>query len=894
MRKSFGASNTGKWRSGVALSGLALSIVASGAAYAQEAEEGDVDDQEIVVIGTLIRGTEVVGSQTISVDDEQITEQGAVSTNEVLQLVPQITNTFNGRFEVDPRGITGAGVSIQRPNLRNLPGINSASGGTTLVLVDGMRITPVGVNQSAVDVDIIPSAVLAGMDLITDGGSSLYGADAVAGVLNFRTKRRFEGVKVDANYGFGTTLSHFDQWDASITAGTSWSTGNAYISVGHLRRDGVLNGETDWATGEIYDANGNPRFTGTQCIEPVGSEIRYFFFGRGWTNNPAAPGAGTFPIGEACDQTLAGTYLPKLKRSNVFASLSQEVADNIDLRVTAYWTKRDMTLFSYPRGYTTPAEVPVFPANPRIGQIHTTLGGIGFSFGAHPDYVNTPTRLGFETWGVTPELKIDLGGGWQVNNTLHTGRSTNFQSFPGVNQALAQDYIDAGALDPLNVAAADAAVIRDITDFETAQDTNHELVVFRSVADGPLFALDGGDAKLAVGVEYQGSSAETRQATDRTGVLETKDYNRAERNSKSVFGELSLPLSNWLNVTGSLRHDDYSDFGSTTNPNIGVSLKPVRWLELYGHWNTTFNAPNPIDSAALPVGRFICGIYSPTAGPTDPFNEWNKTGTCAFLAEGPSSGLKPQTAETWAIGFKANPGNFRFGAQFYSIDFKDVLGAVNAGNADTYVTNPELYHYNPTDAFFADFLALLGNGTELSSQIAASDIALLVDRRTSNIEAAKVEGIDFHLYYNTPTSFGDLSFGIDGTKTTKSERISAGATSDQLGLGGPELSARIFAGLDAGSFSTKVTVNYSGKFHDSNPDFLGNTVIVDPFVTTNLFLGYEFDEESGALAGTSLRLIVDNLFEEKPQVIRRGTPNQISYANWTLGRVIKLGISKEF
>ena len=113
MKSSIGISATsnlrGRLRAGIALSGMAISLAVPGAAYAQDAAEDY--EGEIVVVGTLIRGTEVIGSQTIAVDDADITEQGAVSTNEVLQLVPQITNTFNGRFEVDPRGTASAGVS---------------------------------------------------------------------------------------------------------------------------------------------------------------------------------------------------------------------------------------------------------------------------------------------------------------------------------------------------------------------------------------------------------------------------------------------------------------------------------------------------------------------------------------------------------------------------------------------------------------------------------------------------------------------------------------------------------------------------------------------------------------------------------------------------------------
>lgn len=230
--------------------GLAFASVSllslSAPAFAQDAEDNSDEAKDgIVVVGTLIRGTEVTGSQTLSVDAADIAQKGAVSTGELLSLVPQISNAFNGRFEVDPRGV-GTGLSINRPNLRNLPGANSASGGTALVLVDGFRMAPLGVNQSALDVDVLPAAVIAGMDIVTDGGSSLYGADAVSGVINFRTMRKFDGLKVDFNYGKGDTIKGYSYWDGALTAGKSWATGNAWISAAYSKRESVLNNETTW------------------------------------------------------------------------------------------------------------------------------------------------------------------------------------------------------------------------------------------------------------------------------------------------------------------------------------------------------------------------------------------------------------------------------------------------------------------------------------------------------------------------------------------------------------------------------------------------------------------------------------------------------------------------
>ena len=897
-----------------AATALCATLSAFTSAHAQtkpdEAGPSDSEGKEIIVTGTLIRGTAAVGSQTISVDTKTITDKGATSTNELLGLIPQIANTFNGRFEGDPRGVS-AGISITKPNLRNLPSANTSSSATTLVLLNGFRLTPVGVNQAAIDVDIIPAAVLEGVDAVTDGGSSLYGADAVAGVLNFRTLRKFDGVKIDGNFGFGTTIKGFHQWDAAITAGKSWSSGNAYISVGHSDRDGILNGQTKFASGRVFNAAGVGSFSFTQCPNPVGTQTRFFRFGPGptqFTSNPAAPGAGTFPVGTACDQTALQTFSPQQERTNVFASLTQDVADNIDLRVTAYFTKRDTEVAIFPRGFTaagspltTGALVGAAFPNAAVGSLTIIPGGTGFSFGTNAAYVNPPIRVGFETWGVTPELTIKLGGNWQVRNTAHFGRSTNFQSFPGVDTVKAQAAINAGQLNPLNAAAASAAVITDITNFENAQDTKQQLFDFRSIVDGSIFALPGGDAKLAVGVEYQSNRADSRLTAGTVGSLNALPFSKAKRNSKSVFAELSLPITSFADVSGSLRYDDYSDFGSTTNPNIGLTLKPTSWLKFFGHWNTSFNAPTALDGLAIATGRFVCGIYvvgstNPAQRPTDPLGrDTSRQGTCAFVLQGSRPNLEPQTATSWAVGFEAKPApGLRFGGEFYSIDFKNSLGSLNPSNLSTYVTNPDLYTYNVTPTGYASVLATLTNGAALGRQQVASDIGLIVDTRTTNLNAAKVAGIDFHLFYDTDASFARVAFGVTGTLATKAFLTNGGVSSNELGRANPEFSATTFLGLSRGPLSAKVTLNYSGEFKDLANNNLGQVETVKAFVVTNLNLGYNFGDSGGPLKGTSLRVIVDNIFDVSPQTIQRSNTNNLSYNNFTFGRVIKLGISKKF
>jgi iron complex outermembrane recepter protein len=117
--------------------------------------------------------------------------------------------------------------------------------------------------------------------------------------------------------------------------------------VGHSERDLILNGETPWATGQVFNVSGVPSFSTTQRPNAVGTETRFFRFGPGanqFTNNPLAPGAGTFPVGTPCDGIATSTYLPKRTRTNVYGAISQEFGENIDLRVTGYWSKRDTTI----------------------------------------------------------------------------------------------------------------------------------------------------------------------------------------------------------------------------------------------------------------------------------------------------------------------------------------------------------------------------------------------------------------------------------------------------------------------------------------------------------------------------------------------------------------------
>lgn len=903
-------------KAALGVSGLALSLAMLAmpvVAHAQDADSDNADaanKDDIVVTGTLIRGAQVTGSQTVTVDSKSIEQLAPASTQQLLASIPQF-GSFNQIPVSDPR--SNALISFGRVNLRNVPGFNKGSGSVTLTLVDGHRVAGVGVFEASVDPDSIPTAIVERLDVVTDGGSSLYGADAIAGVANFVTRKKFDGIKLDGNFGFGTTLTSYKTYDGTITAGKSWTDGGAYISFGYNGNTNVTNGDTSWARSGLWSGNTFlPQ--GTQCLSPVGVQKRFVYLNipgvfTGWTDNAGA-GGGTVASGTKCDDFLAQSYFPKARRYNVFASVYQQVSDNIEFRMTGYYTNKKITFSAYPIGMTTRAQPdPVgAPGTPGAPASSPALvdGGTAFSFGANPAYQQRLSYNAYSTFNVSPEFTITLGK-WQVHALANYGESTNHFRNPGVNLALAQADINAGVFSAATVGSLNSGELNKILNWEDGTDTKHQTFDARVYADGPLFELPGGDAKLAVGVEYQHNKASNRFSTGTVGSVDALNYRSASMNAESVFGELSLPVFSMLDLSASLRYDHYSNFGSTTNPTLAAKFKPFEWLSIYGHWGKSFNAPTALDLLAVTTAQYIGGggLQCTVASPCVNFGGPSATAGGVVLLTGSSNNLKPQTSTQWTVGFDAKPtSRFNFGVEYYNIKLRDLLGSINPANPQVFtVSNPNSYAFGngnttiPTTHPLYQAIVGAANGASVIAAINANGKGLgeIVDFRTSNVNDIFLDGLDFHMNLQVPTdNAGDFTFAFNGNKamhsyTTKGPFVDNIA--DGLVGSGPTFNASAAVGWSLKNWSARVTVNYSGGYNSQ--DYSGAAVKVRAFTVANLFLGYKLGGD-GPLAGSSLRLIVDNVFNRTPQIVPENAPGPLSYKGWTLGRVIKLGATVQF
>lgn len=873
--------------------GAASAALLPGALVAQEienpAEQSDQLLEEVVVTGTLIRGVEAVGSQTIGIDRENILETGAVTTNELLGTVPQVSNFFNQRVDQDPRGADRN--TLNRPNLRNLPGINDASGANTLLLVDGHRLTPMGTDWSSLDADVVPGRVIENVAIVTDGGSSLYGADAVGGVINFVTLKEYEGAEIDVGYDTG---DDYDGWQASVLAGTTWDGGSGYVFLGTTDRENVTNNERDWGNIGFWEEQDNGKYKltpgGTECLEPVGAITSWYWYAQGnlWTDNEAAPGAGTTPVGEPCDIDGETSLQPKQTRDNIYGGIVQDITDGITLDTKAYYMKRNTRISKYPVGDTIAAPTPT-----ELGVVGTENGElydqpqVGFSYGVNPGYTYRDQKVDIETWGISPELVVDLPRGWQLRNTLHYGFSSSEMLLPGSNRAKLLEYIEDGELDPANVAAADPAVVADITDWGLQTKTEQELFFIRAIADGDVFELPSGPLRAAIGVEYAEQDAKKRKGEAPINGL--KGYNTANRDIKSAFGELSIPVFESLDLSVSVRYDDYSDFGDTSNPNYGFNWHATDWLLIYGKYGESFSAPTLLDSLGTADGR-----YEPNSAAivADPNNELVPGRDDVFLLEGASGALLPQTADIWAVGFDLMPlEGLTFNVNYYEIDFHDMLGQVNPLLSSEVLLNPDKFIFNPSQPVLDDFAAQVDNSDQFTD-IDAQDVGIIVDRRQANTDEAELKGYDFGIQYFHDTRFGSFGYGLTGNYQSKFDVTSGESTVNQLKYL-PDLYASANLQWTMNNWRARVTVNYTDEY-DADPLLAINQGKVDSFTNTLLFVGYDFDSSSGLTEGLSLRFNVDNVFDEDPPAYRRDQTINYSQQGYSIGRVFKMGLTKRF
>lgn len=296
-----------------ALTGASLvaMFMAAAPAFAQTPPAGaqadeTPEEEEIVVTGTSIRGVPPTGSNLISVTRDDIESHGGANTPDLTASVP-LLNSFNTAPQTE-RG----GLGSFAPALRGLPA------SATLPLMNGHRLVGAAVQDTNPDFPLIPNLALERIEVVADGASSIYGSDAVAGVVNFITRRHVDGVEVSASYGVG------DEYYAGHVGGVvgrDWGSGSILAAYQYTENDNILGGDRDYRV-QDFTPYGGVDTRSTLCPTPNVLDPAFTPY--------AAPAfvAGTL---NHCDNGAVTDLVPSSEIHALFLSGRQDLADNVSV-----------------------------------------------------------------------------------------------------------------------------------------------------------------------------------------------------------------------------------------------------------------------------------------------------------------------------------------------------------------------------------------------------------------------------------------------------------------------------------------------------------------------------------------------------------------------------------
>lgn len=840
--------------SAVALTALPVSNAAAQAAASNEMPSEQADDklETIVVTGTSIRGVVPTGSPVIGVSRDAIAATAPANAKELLAAVPQLGNFGVNAEQSTPDRHRTAGY---QPNIHNL-GIYA-----TLTLFNGHRFAPVGGEAVFPDPSIIPVNALERVEVVADGASSVYGSDAVAGVVNFIYRRDVEGIETSATYGFNDT--RYEKRDFSVIGGHVWDTGSVMAAYQFSDSKSPLKSEIDFlALGGDQRSRGGRDQRSTSCLTPNVTVGGTTYAYPNWN-------AGR----NSCGLLDQGTIIPDGERHAVLVTGRQRLNDIVELWAEGNYSKYDTRSFG---GQSTlnlivPSTNPYFqlPPGATASQVEVARSGLGL-------FPSQYSEQSSEVYGITLGTDIELGKDWRGTAMMHASRTQDFNSDPELDlisaDAAARGTTRATALNPFGQAADnDPGVLASINNgYRRINDSSQRLRQFEVRADGPIFALSGGEVRAAIGADVRNEQALQKQisGSPKRNLLHVRDDN-LRRTVWAGFTEVSIPLVSEMNARPGLqsltlslagRLDYYEQYGEQFNPKYGVVWEPIQGVALHGTYGTSFVAPN----LGMTSSKFG---YLGSRNQTTQITDW-QTGQMIvrpfdiYNLGGGNPDLKPEEATSYSLGVDYKPeqvSGLRLGATYYHVEYRNT---VYKASLDDVITNPAFAAYRtiyPTAAQLAAAMAEAPPELEVPSSVTWD---VLFRSYAINLGVRNFAGVDLDGAYDVATDFGDFSIALNANrKLTDEQQVLPGAPfNDRLGTDqAPKWKGRTSLTWNYAAAAVGLAANYI----DSYKYRAGVWKTADSFLTYDLVANYKLD----MFHGVSLQGRVVNLLDEEPPFV---------------------------
>lgn len=835
---------------------------------------------ELTVIGSLIRGVADGPSPVLILDRAQIERSGYTTVAAALAALPQ---NFAGTAN---EGLNNNGGERQGTNSHFGSGLNLRGLGSdaTLVLVNGRRMGGAGSNAEFADISTIPTAAIERVELLLDGASALYGADAVGGVVNIVLKKVFDGAETRLSGGVATA-GEPAEFQFAQTFGRRWGSGSGLVSYEYYRRDRLRSADREITRdADLRRLGGSDQrstfaFPGNILrLDPAtGANAPYWAIPAGQDGAALEPDDFVPGTTNLQNQRFGVDVLPRQSRHSLYATARQALSDRIEVSgdVRYGYRKYDASS-SINTGLISVSRANPYFVSPSGAGSHS----IQYAFAELP---NARAAGSAESLGVSLGAEAQLWGDWRAEaygayaREVGKSHNTGLLNTIAVGEALGvtADRADTafnptvdGHFNPFAGEAANARAVLDYIGGGYQRIRNQGVVQSLNLkADGSLFSLPGGQVKLAVGAQHREETFKRRGENYTTSVapipLASVDVGRRV---DAAFAELRIPLFDEPNRRAGLerlelslagRIERYSDFGWTSNPKIGMLWSPAEGLLVRASYGRSFRAPalrelsDPASnsSSLLPSGSARIGTLIQSGGNPD---------------------LDPETADSYTAGFELSPpqiSGLRIGLSWFDIRFKDRIDRPVQANIQTALDDPNVSTFvrrispatNEADrALIAALLADPATRTVLGPPEAYGAI---VDSRYVNTAALRVSGVDISATYER--TFGEdlVTFSGSASHLYRYEQRLTPTSSpvDFVGVATYPLDWRARGSVDwrRGPWGAGLAVNYASAYEDA----LGAKI--SALTTFDLQLRFTAPETS-RFNGLSATLNIRNVSDERP------------------------------
>lgn len=748
----------------------------------QTEAESPLIAERILVTGTSLRGLAPETSPLQIYDREDVLGSGASTLDQFVRALPQ--NFGGGSTEFTSVGLPNDANSRQNNTSgasANLRGLGSRG---TLVLLNGMRLAPTSEIGDFVDLSLIPVSALERVEVLTDGASSIYGGDAVAGVINFILREDFEGAETALRYG-GVTSGGLRDSRISQTAGRNWQSGHLLGTYEYFDRSHLT--LADRPDISLFDASGPD----TELPDPALFDL-----------------------------------LPDQTRHSLVLSGGQDLTSRLSLEASLLHSERTTDRSQFGRNGT-------------------------------------------------------------VEESASRSRSTSLAA--GADWTLSDDWLVSfkASYSELDNRDRRREVFRndDLPFSDMRIATGSTVWAVEGLLSGDLVRLPSGPVRLAIGAQYREEEFENEILGDRVSAS-------GERNVSALFGEVQIPVFGEalarpglrrldLNLSG--RVDDYSDFGTSANPKIGLLWEPVEGFKLRSSYSESF-APPALGRAfstsrtgqVLPY-QFILDLFGLEA--PDP--------ALAVLdymqVLGTSGDLKPETSQTFTAGFdgtiRRGRHDWSLSASWYDIRFEDRLGTtpVPGGLLDFYAPN---IAWNDPSAFPEGSVIFYPDRDEIDRLVgtfqrpvglfmgASLDTIGIINNVNvvRNLARTETSGIDVQLEYETRLSWGDVNASLNLNHVLEfSQQASVSTpavTTLDTYLNPVDLQLRGRLGWQKGGWRAGLILNHLDSY---TVDLTEDAARIDAWTTADLTVSRAFAPSSASwIRSAELSLSILNLFDEAP------------------------------